>query len=57
MVVFYEIELKRVVSHYGNMAQVWSAFEIRTDTAILSDNRGLNMIKYGYLQVKKKRNR
>lgn len=42
---FYEIELKRVVSHYGNMAQVWSAFEIRTDPNIASDSRGLNSIQ------------
>tara|TARA_R110002124_G_scaffold80533_7_gene213131 strand:- start:125 stop:637 length:513 start_codon:yes stop_codon:yes gene_type:complete len=42
---FYEIELKREVSHYGNMAQVWSAFEIRTDPNITSNVRGLNSIQ------------
>jgi hypothetical protein len=42
---FYEIELKRKVSHFGNMAQVWSAFEIRTDLNIASDIRGLNSIQ------------
>lgn len=42
---FYEIELKREVSHYGNMAQVWSAFEIRTDPNIASEIRGLNSIQ------------
>jgi hypothetical protein len=42
---FYEIELKREVSHFGNMAQVWSAFEIRTDPNIASEIRGLNSIQ------------
>jgi hypothetical protein len=42
---FYEKELKRKVSQYGNLAQVWSAFEIRTDPNIVSDIRGLNSIQ------------
>jgi len=42
---FYEIELKREVSHFGNMAQVWSAFEIRTDPNVASGIRGLNSIQ------------
>ena len=42
---FYEIELKRKVSHFGNMAQVWSAFEIRTEPTIVSNIRGLNSIQ------------
>ena len=42
---FYEIELKREVSHFGNMTQVWSAFEIRTDPNIASEIRGLNSIQ------------
>lgn len=42
---FYEKELKRVVSHYGNIAQVWSAFEIRTDPNIETQIRGLNSIQ------------
>ena len=33
---FYEKELKRKVTHFGNLAQVWSAFEIRTDPEIAS---------------------
>jgi len=45
---FYEKELKRKVSKYGNMAQVWSAFEIRTDPNIESDIRGLNSIQLHY---------
>jgi hypothetical protein len=28
---FFEKELKRIVNKFGNIAQVWSAFEIRTD--------------------------
>ncbi|SFO43178.1 hypothetical protein SAMN04488519_106285 [Algoriphagus ornithinivorans] len=42
---FYEKELKRVVSHYGNIAQVWSAFEIRTDPNVETQIRGLNSIQ------------
>lgn len=42
---FYEKELKRIVSNYGNIAQVWSAFEIRTDPETKSDIRGLNSIQ------------
>lgn len=45
---FYEIELKRNVNHFGNLAQVWSAFEIRTDPNITSDIRGLNSIQLHY---------
>ncbi len=42
---FYEKELKRTVSNYGNIAQVWSAFEIRTDPNVKSQIRGLNSIQ------------
>ena len=42
---FYEKELKRKVSQFGNIAQVWSAFEIRTDPNIASNIRGLNSIQ------------
>lgn len=42
---FYEIELKRDVSHYGNIAQVWSAFEVRSDPNIASGIRGLSSIQ------------
>lgn len=42
---FYEKEIKRKTSHYGNMAQVWSAFEIRTDPDVASNVRGLNSIQ------------
>jgi hypothetical protein len=42
---FYEKELKRTVSHFGNFAQVWSAFEIRTDPKIASNVRGLSSIQ------------
>jgi hypothetical protein len=45
---FYEKELKRVVSQYGNIAQVWSAFEIRTDPKTESNIRGLNSIQLHY---------
>lgn len=42
---FYEIELKRTVSQFGNMAQVWSAYEVRTNPEIPSTIRGLNSIQ------------
>ncbi len=45
---FYENELKRKVSKYGNVAQVWSAFEIRTDPNTESNIRGLNSIQLHY---------
>ena len=45
---FYEKELKRKVSKFGNIAQVWSAFEIRTDPKIESNIRGLNSIQLHY---------
>jgi len=45
---FYENELKRTVSKYGNVAQVWSAFEIRTDPNTESNIRGLNSIQLHY---------
>ena len=45
---FYEKELKRKVSQFGNIAQVWSAFEIRTDPKIESNIRGLNSIQLHY---------
>ena len=45
---FHEKELKRMVSKYGNVAQVWSAFEIRTDPKIESNIKGLNSIQLHY---------
>lgn len=45
---FYEMELKRNVSHFGNLAQVWSAFEIRTEPNSPSIIRGLNSIQLHY---------
>ncbi|TLP70148.1 hypothetical protein [Maribacter sp. ACAM166] len=45
---FYEKELKRIVSKYGNIAQVWSAFEIRTNPKTESNIRGLNSIQLHY---------
>ncbi|WP_197687274.1 hypothetical protein [Aquiflexum balticum] len=41
----YEIELKREVRQFGNIAQVWSAFEVRTDPEIPTSIRGLNSIQ------------
>lgn len=45
---FYEKELKRKVSQFGNIAQVWSAFEVRTDPKVASTTRGLNSIQLHY---------
>ena len=36
------------MSEYGNIAQVWSAFEIRTDPKTASNIRGLNSIQLHY---------
>lgn len=44
----YEIELKREVRYFGNIAQVWSAFEIRTDREVPTITRGLNSIQLHY---------
>ncbi len=45
---FYEKELKRKVSQFGNIAQGWSAFEIRIDPKTESNIRGLNSIQLHY---------
>lgn len=42
---FYEVEVKRIVNKYGNMAQVWSTYEIRNEPEIASDIRGQNSIQ------------
>ncbi|GGG57120.1 hypothetical protein [Bizionia arctica] len=42
---FYEIEIKRKVSEFGNMAQVWSAYEVRMNPETASNTRGLNSIQ------------
>jgi hypothetical protein len=44
----YEIELKREVRHFGNIAQVWSAFEVWTEPEIPTTIRGLNSIQFHY---------
>ncbi|MDT0554077.1 hypothetical protein [Urechidicola vernalis] len=44
----YENELGRTVETYGNMAQVWSAFEIRTEKDTPSDFKGVNSIQLIY---------
>lgn len=45
---FYEKELKRKVSVYGNIAQVWSAYEIRSELEVPTNIRGLNSIQLHY---------
>ena len=42
---FYEKELERKVSKYGNIAQVWSSFEIRTDPNTECNIKGLNSVQ------------
>lgn len=41
----YEYEIGRKVETYGNIAQVWSAFEIRSEKNTPSDIRGVNSIQ------------
>jgi hypothetical protein len=38
---FYEKELKRKVSQFGNIVQVWSAYEVRNEPETTTNNRGL----------------
>ena len=45
---FYEKELKRKVSKYRNIEQVWSAFEIRTAPKTESNVRRLNSVQLHY---------
>lgn len=42
---FYEKELKRTIDKFGPMAQVWSAYEVRTNPETASNIRGLNSIQ------------
>ena len=45
---FYEKELKRKVSQFGNIVQVWSAYEIRYEPETSTNNRGLVSIQLHY---------
>ena len=45
---FYEKELKRKVSQFGNIVQVWSAYEIRNEPETSTNNRGLVSIQLHY---------
>ena len=44
----YEKELKRKVSQFGNIVQVWSAYEIRYEPETSTNNRGLVSIQLHY---------
>ena len=46
----YEKELKRKVSQFGNIVQVWSAYEIRYEPETSTNNRGLVSIQLHYGQ-------
>jgi hypothetical protein len=45
---FYEKELKRKVSQFGNIVQVWSAYEVRYEPETTTNNRGLASIQLHY---------
>ena len=45
---FYEKELKRKVSQFGNIVQVWSAYEIRYEPETSTNKRGLVSIQLHY---------
>lgn len=47
---FYEKELKRKVLQFGNVVQVWSAYEVRTQPETSTNNRGLSNIQLHYEQ-------
>jgi len=42
---FYEIETSRVIDVFGNIAQVWSAYEARLGPVGEPDRRGVNSIQ------------
>jgi hypothetical protein len=43
---FYEVEIARRIDVFGNMAQVWSAYEARTEAgAAQPERRGINSIQ------------
>ena len=44
----YEKELKRKVSQFGNIVQVWSAYEIRYEPETITNKRGLVSIQLHY---------
>ena len=46
----YEVELGREVTQFGQIAQVWSAYELRTDTAVATGMRGVNSIQLHFDQ-------
>jgi hypothetical protein len=46
----YEQELKRKVSQFGNIVQVWSAYELRNEPETTTNNRGLVSIQLHYEQ-------
>jgi low affinity Fe/Cu permease len=46
----YEKELKRKVSQFGNIVQVWSAYEVRNEPETTTNNRGLVSIQLHYEQ-------
>ena len=47
---FYEKELKRKVSQFGNIVQVWSAYEVRYEPETTTNIRGLVSIQLHYEQ-------
>jgi hypothetical protein len=47
---FYEQELKRKVSQFGNIVQVWSVFEVRNEPETPTNYRGLSSIQLHYGQ-------
>jgi hypothetical protein len=47
---FYEKELKRKVSQFGNIVQVWSAYEMRDEPETSTNKRALVSIQLHYEQ-------
>ena len=41
---FFEVEVNRIVEHYGNMAHVWSTYEVRPSPEGNASSLGLNSI-------------
>lgn len=43
---FYELEINRITEQYGNIAHVWSTFEMRESQEAKAFMRGLNSISF-----------
>lgn len=45
---FYEIEINRIVEQFGNLAHVWSTFEMRSSPDGVAQSRGVSSVSLYY---------